>query len=303
MFKTALKERVLLFDGAMGTEIQKMGLQDDCFPEGQNGFNDGLTLTRPDIIEQIHEMYLDAGADCIQTNTFGSNKPKLDEYSHGADTVKMNEAAAKIARQAADKYGDRYVIGTIGPTGFLPSGPDKSMDCTLDEISDAFDGQIRGLLGGGADALVIETSNDVLELKTIITTIRSQDADVPIIANVTLPMNSKMLLGTPIEAAYTTISGMQINAFGINCSTGPDDMMPAIDWLQENSDHDLLIVPNAGLPDNKDGEAVYSMTPDIMGKAMKHIVKKHDKVRMIGGCCGTTPDHIRSMRAIIDAAC
>lgn len=305
MFKKVLKDRVLLFDGAMGTEIQKLHLSNDCYPNNQSGFNDGLTITRPDIIQNIHNEYLKAGADCIQTNTFGSNKPKLEEYGCGDKTKEINKNAVLIAREIADKYDDRYVIGTIGPTGFLPSNDDSnsSMSCSLDDLHDAYKDQISGLLQGGIDGFVIETSTDILELKTIVTEIRKQNKDIPIIANVTFPMNSKMLLGTPIEAAYTIIGGMQIDVFGINCSTGPEDMIPSIDWLQKNSRHDILIVPNAGLPVSKDDEPVFSMTPKNMGSILKNIITNNDKVRIIGGCCGTTPEHIAVLREILDKRC
>ena len=299
-FKTALKERVLLFDGAMGTEIQKLHLSDSDYPEGKAGFNDGLLLTRPDVLEKIHDSYLKAGADCIQTNTFGSNKIKLEEYQHGDITEKINEDAVKLARGIADRYDNKYIIGTIGPTGRLPSSDEDSLKCSLDELHDAFVDQIRGLLRGGVDGMVIETSNDILELKTIITEIRKQSRTIPVIANVTFPINNKMLLGTPVEAAYTVISGLPIDVFGINCSTGPEDMTESIDWLQKNSMHDLLIIPNAGLPESENDEAVYSMTPQLMGKIMNDIVSKHDKIKVIGGCCGTTPDHIKVLRGILD---
>lgn len=299
-FKDALNERVLLFDGAMGTEIQKLNLSADAYPDGQAGFNDGLVLTRPDIISKIHESYLNAGADCIETNTFGSNKIKLDDYSYGEQTERFNETAASLAVEAAKKYDGRYVVGTMGPAGPLPSGPDKSMECSIEDIEDAFLPQIRGLIRGGVDALVVETSNDILELKTVISAIRSLDDKIPVIANVTFPINGRMLLGTPVEAAYTTINGMQIDLFGLNCSTGPEDMIPAVEWLNENSAHPLLMVPNAGMPENDYGNAVYAMTPESMCKTMRHVLEKYDKVRIIGGCCGTTPDHIHALRQVLD---
>lgn len=302
MFKTRLKGKTVLFDGAMGTEIQKLSLKDEDYPDGKNGFNDGLTLSRPDIIAKIHDSYLKAGADCIQTNTFGSNKPKLTEYGYGDQTEQINKDAVKLAKTVADKYDNKYVIGTIGPTGFLPStdDPDSSLYCSLDDLHDAFQEQISGLLEGGVDGIVIETSNDILELKSIVTEIRKQSSTIPVIANVTFPLNNTMLLGTPIESAYTIIGGMQIDVFGINCSTGPEDMIEQIDWLQKNSKHDLLIVPNAGLPESKDDKAVYSMTSERFGDIMENIIRQNNKIKIVGGCCGTTPEHIAELRNILD---
>ena len=299
-FREAMSERVILFDGAMGTEIQKLHLSESAYPDGQAGFNDGLVLSSPNVISGIHERYLDAGADCIETDTFGSNRIKLDDYSCGDKTEQMNEMAAGLASDAAKKYDNRYVVGTMGPAGPLPSSPDPSLYCSVEDIEDAFLPQIRGLIRGKVDALVVETSNDVLELKTVVSAIRSLDKDIPVIANVTFPINSKMLLGTPVESAYTTMSGMEIDAFGINCSTGPEDMIPSIAWLDEHSDHPLLMVPNAGLPENDQGDAVYSMTPENMRRTMQRVLDRYGKIKIIGGCCGTTPDHIRALRQALD---
>ena len=299
-FKDAINDHILLLDGAMGTEIQKLNLSASDYPNGHAGFNDGLSLTHPEIISNIHEKYLEAGADCITTNTFGSNKIKLDEYAHGNQTEYVNETAAKIASETAKKYDGKYVIGTIGPSGFLPSSSDPSMCCEIGYLEDIYLPQIRGLIRGGVDALVMETSTDLLELKTIISTIRSLDQSIPVIANVTFPNNNNMLLGTPADAAYVTVSGMNIDMFGINCSTGPEDMIPSIEWLNQHSEHPLLVVPNAGIPDNDYGDAVYNMTPENMCEIMKRILERYDKVRIVGGCCGTTPEHIRQLRNIVD---
>lgn len=299
-FNEALNNHVLLLDGAMGTEIQKLHLSEFNYPGGHASFNDGLSLSRPDIISNIHESYLEAGADCITTNTFGSNKIKLDEYAHGDQTEHINETAVKIASEVAKKYDGKYVIGTIGPSGLLPSSSDPAMQCELDYLKNAYLPQIRGLICGGVNALVIETSTDILELKTIISAIKSLNKTIPVIANVTFPINNNMLLGTPADAAYVTVSGMDIDVFGINCSTGPEDMIPSIEWLDEHSEHSLLVMPNAGIPDNDYGDAIYDMTAEDMSKTIKHILEWYDKVRIVGGCCGTTPEHIKQLRNVID---
>jgi 5-methyltetrahydrofolate--homocysteine methyltransferase len=304
-FAEAAKKRVLLFDGAMGTEIQKLDPKPGDFPDGKDGFNDGLILTRPEWIRQIHKSYLQAGADCIETNTFGSNKFKLDEYGYGSETVEFNRKAAQLARQAADEFEDRYVIGSMGPSGFLPSSNDPDLgQKPLDEIREAFALQAEGLILGGVDALLIETSQDILEVKLAIeashAAMKKTGKKVPIIANVTLDQYGKMLLGTSVQAAYTTVSDMGIDFFGLNCSTGPAEMAPSVRWLGEQ-DLPILVMPNAGMPHNEGGRAVYKMAPGEIAERMSDFVKSYPNVRMIGGCCGTTPAHIAELRKAIDS--
>lgn len=304
-FLDALRSRVLLFDGAMGTEIQKHDPQPGDFPDGRDGFNDGLVLTHPEWIGAIHRSYLDAGADCIETNSFGSNRIKLDEYGFGDRTVELNQKIAELACRACEGYGgSRYVIGSMGPTGFLPSSDDPDLgQVPLDEIEGAFELQARGLILGGADALLIETSQDILEVKLAIgachRAMGRAGREVPVIANATLDRYGKMLLGTTVQAAYTTVSGMGIDVFGLNCSTGPAEMAPSVRWLDEQDRHGILVVPNAGMPENEGGQAVYRMGPDEMGREMDALLD-HGRVRIIGGCCGTGPEHIRVLRGVLD---
>jgi len=306
-FLEAIKKRVLLFDGAMGTEIQKFNPKPEDFPNNQDGFNDGLVLTHPEWIKKIHKNYLDAGADCIETNSFGSNKIKLDEYGFGDQTVELNKTIAQIAVEACSEYSDkpRYVIGSMGPSGFLPSSNDPDLgQKPLDEIREAFELQAEGLILGGVDALLIETSQDILEVKLAIeachNAIKKTGKKIPIIANTTLDQYGKMLLGTNVQAAYTTVSDMGIDVFGLNCSTGPIEMIPSVRWLDEQKEHNLLVVPNAGMPENKGGQAVYKMAPDDMAQALDDFISKYKKVRIIGGCCGTNPQHIAALRKVID---
>lgn len=302
-FAEAAKKRVLLFDGAMGTEIQKLNPKEEDFPDGKDGFNDGLVLTRPEWIKKIHKSYLEAGADCIETNTFGSNRLKLDEYGYGDRTVEFNRKAAELARQAADEFENRYVIGSMGPTGFLPSSNDPDLgQKPLAEIREAFSLQAEGLILGGVDALLIETSQDILEVKLAIEAcheaMEKTGKKVPIIANVTLDQYGKMLLGTNVQAAYTTVSGMGIDFFGLNCSTGPIEMSPSVKWLSEQG-LPILVMPNAGMPHNEGGRAVYKMEPSEIADKMAEFVG-YDNVRVIGGCCGTTPAHIAHLRKVLD---
>lgn len=306
-FLNALKNRILLFDGAMGTEIQKFNPSPQDFPEGKDGFNDGLILTHPEWIKKIHKSYLDAGADCIETNSFGSNKIKLDEYGYGDKTVEINKKIANLAIETASSYIDkpRFVIGSMGPTGYLPSSNDPDLgQKSLDEIREAFELQAEGLILGGVDALLIETSQDILEVKLAIeachNAMKKTKQNVPIIANVTLDQYGKMLLGTPIQAAYTTVADMGIDIFGLNCSTGPDEMFPSVRWLNEQDEHMILVVPNAGMPENQGGRAVYKMSPDDMSKSISNFIEQFRNVRIIGGCCGTNPQHIAALRKVID---
>ncbi len=306
-FLDALQNRILLFDGAMGTEIQKYDPKPEDFPNNQDGFNDGLVETHPDWIKQIHRNYLDAGADCIETNSFGSNKIKLDEYGFGDQTVEFNKKIAQLAAETCEEYSDkpRYVIGSMGPTGYLPSSNDPDLGLKpLDEIKEAFELQAEGLILGGVDALLIETSQDILEVKLVIeachNAIKKTGKKVPIISNTTLDQYGKMLLGTNIQAAYTTVSDMGIDVFGLNCSTGPIEMNPSVRWLDEQNEHNILVVPNAGMPENQGGQAVYKMTPEMMGNALGDFIDQYKKVRIIGGCCGTGPEHIKVLRKVID---
>ncbi|MFB5615504.1 MAG: homocysteine S-methyltransferase family protein, partial [Candidatus Nitrosomaritimum yanchengensis] len=239
--------------------------------------------------------------------SFGSNKIKLDEYGFGDQTVEFYKKIPQLASEVCSEYTDkpRYVIGSMGPSGFLPSSNDPDLgQKPLDEIREAFELQAEGLILGGVDALLIETSQDILEVKLVIeachSAMKKTGKKVPIIANTTLDQYGKMLLGTNIQAAYTTVSDMGIDVFGLNCSTGPIEMTPSVRWLDEQKEHNLLVVPNAGMPENQGGQAVYKMTPEKMSEALGEFLESYDKVRIIGGCCGTNPEHIAALRKVID---
>ena len=298
-----IEERIVLFDGAMGTEIQKLKPKPEDFPNNKDGFNDGLVLSRPEWIENIHRSYLEAGSDCIETNTFGSNQIKLQEYGFGEETVSINKSAAELANRLVEKFanGKKYVVGSMGPTGYLPSSNDPDLgNISLNKITDAFDLQAQGLILGGVDVLLIETSQDILEVKLAITgsfnAMEKTGKRVPIISNVTLDKYGKMLLGTNVQSAYTTVSDMGISAFGLNCSTGPDEMESSIRWLDEQNELPILVMPNAGMPINQSGTAIYKMTSKDMSHQLGEFLHKYKRVRMIGGCCGTTPEHIRELK-------
>ncbi len=298
-----IEERIVLFDGAMGTEIQKLKPKPEDFPNNKDGFNDGLVLSRPEWIENIHRSYLEAGSDCIETNTFGSNQIKLQEYGFGEETVSINKLAAELANRVVEKFGNgkKYVVGSMGPTGYLPSSNDPDLgNINLNNITDAFDLQAQGLILGGVDVLLIETSQDILEVKLAITgsfnAMEKTGKKVPIISNVTLDKYGKMLLGTNVQSAYTTVSDMGISVFGLNCSTGPAEMESSIRWLDEQDELPILVMPNAGMPINEGGNAIYKMTSKDMSHQLGEFLHKYKRVRMIGGCCGTTPEHIRELK-------
>ena len=306
-FLEALERRVLLLDGAMGTEIQKLNPKPEDFPDGKDGFNDGLSISKPDWIKNIHRRYLGAGSDCIETNTFGSNKIKLDEYGFGDKTIELNQKNAELAVSVCKEFSDkqRFVIGSMGPTGFLPSSNDQDLgQKPLDEIRDAFELQAEGLILGGVDSLLIETSQDILEVKLAIdashNAIKKTGKKIPIIANTTLDQYGKMLLGTNVQSAYTTVCDMGIDLFGLNCSTGPIEMEPSIQWLNDQKHKKLLVVPNAGMPENEGGQAVYKMTPENMAYALSSFLDEYPQIKIIGGCCGTNPAHIAELRKVID---
>ena len=308
-FIETITSRIVLFDGAMGTEIQRLSPQIGDFPDSRDGFNDGLILSKPEWIKQIHRSYLKAGADCIETTTFGGNYLKLAEYAYGDKTLEFNKKAAALAREVCEEHEfrdkQRYVIGSMGPTGYLPSSDDHDLgQKTPDQIKEAFRPQVEGLILGGVDALLIETSQDILEVKLAIeaahVAIKKIGKKVPIIANVTLDQYGKMLLGTNVQAAYTTISDMGIDVFGLNCSTGPVEMTTSVRWLDEQDELPILVVPNAGMPQNEGGKALYNMTPTVMSEKLKEFIENYKRIRIIGGCCGTNPSHISEMRKMLD---
>lgn len=305
-FLDEIKNHILLFDGAMGTEIQKLKPKAEDFPNNKDGFNDGLLLSKPEWIKNIHRSYLEAGSDCIETNTFGSNQIKLQEYGFGEQTVSINKSAAELARSVIKEFGnaEKFVVGSMGPTGYLPSSNDPDLgNVPLNSIIEAFELQAQGLIQGGVDVLLIETSQDILEVKLAITAsfnaMEKIGKKVPIISNVTLDKYGKMLLGTNIQSAYTTVSDMGVSVFGLNCSTGPVEMESSIRWLDEQNELPILVMPNAGMPINEGGNAVYKMTSKDMSHHLGEFLQKYKKVRMIGGCCGTTPEHIRELKSTL----
>ncbi|MCC6189443.1 MAG: methionine synthase [Anaerolineales bacterium] len=298
----ALAERVLIFDGAMGTSLQRFSLSAADFGgETLWGCNDNLVISKPAVVETVHDGFLAAGCDVVETCTFRANRLTLREYGLQDQIVTLNRTAAQLARRCADRYATagrpRFVAGSIGPSGLLPSADDPMLsNITFDELAEAFREQGVGLLEGGVDVLLIETSQDILEVKAAIWGLRQACAgtgrQVPIQVQVTLDTTGRMLLGTDIAAALATLERLAIDVVGLNCSTGPEHMREPIRYLAENSSLPVACIPNAGLPLNVDGQAVYPLEPEPFATELAEFVTQHG-VSTVGGCCGTTPEHIR----------
>ncbi len=297
----AIADHVVIFDGAMGTSIQAYDLNKFDFGGQQyQDCIDYLVITRPDIIREIHQSFLRAGAEAIETNTFRANRRTLAEHGLGARTLEINRAAARIARDACDQAEAetgiaRFVAGSMGPSGMLPSGEDPELsDITFDELADLFGEQARGLIEGGADLLLLETGQDILEVKAAVHGIQRAFADggrrIPLQAQITLDVSGRMLFGTDIAGALATLEALPIDLLGLNCSTGPEYMRQPIQYLVERSPFPISVLPNAGLPINVDGEAVYPMKPGPFSEMVSEFTRWG--VNAVGGCCGTTPEHI-----------
>jgi len=301
----ALERRVLVYDGAMGTNIQRYNLSADDFGgKTLEGCNDNLVLTRPDVIREIHESFLEVGCDVVETCTFQSTPRRLHEWGLGDKVREINVAAARLARAAADKYSTpdkpRFVAASMGPTGMLPSSSDPMLSqITYDELAQNYYEQAKYLVEGGVDLLLIETSQDILEVKAAVAGIEKLFAELgrrlPIQAQVTLDVSGRMLLGTDIASAMTTLEALKVDVIGLNCSTGPEHMREPVRYLSEHATLPLSVIPNAGLPLNTGvGEAVYPLEPGPMATALSEFVKDFG-VRIVGGCCGTTPAHLSAI--------
>jgi 5-methyltetrahydrofolate--homocysteine methyltransferase len=310
-FLGVLAGRVILYDGAMGTRIQRYDLHEADFGGAQYmGCNDYLAVTRPDVIEEIHRSYLEAGADVIETDTFRSNRITLAEYKLADRTLEINQTAARLARRLADGYSTpekpRFVAGSLGPTGKLPSSSDPVLsNVTYEELLDVFKQQAVGLLDGGVDVLLIETSQDILEVKAAIEGLKRAMAETGIRAviqaQVTLDTNGKMLLGTDVGAVLAIIESLGVDVVGLNCSTGPDHMREPIRYLTSHTHLPVSAIPNAGLPLNVDGQAVYPLQPAPMADMLGQFVHELG-CNIVGGCCGTTAEHIRQIYERVQGA-
>ena len=248
----AARERIVVFDGGMGATLERFELSAEDYGGLQGKCHEALVLHRPDVIEGVHEAMLEAGAEVVETDSFQGSRLKLEEWGLADHTVEINRKAAEIARKAAGP--DRFVAGSIGPTGFLPASDDPTLgDISFARLAEVFDEQAGALVEGGADLIIIETAQDILEVKAAILGAREAftrvGREVPIQVSVSLlPNGGKMLLGTDIQAVLAILEGLKVDIVGLNCSTGPEDMRDAIRYLGETSPRPVHCIPNAGLP-------------------------------------------------------
>ena len=296
----AVESGVVVFDGAFGTFIQDLDLTADDFGGVElEGCNEILCATRPDVITSMHEAFFDVGVDAIETASFGSFSPVLAEYDIADRTFELNEAAASIATEVARRYEAadgraRYVAGSMGPGTKLPS----LGHIGFVELRDAYADQARGLLAGGIDLFLVETCMDLLQVKAAMigcrTAMRERGLRLPIQVQVTMETTGRMLVGSEIGAALTTIGAMKPDVLGINCATGPAEMQEHLRYLSQHSPLPISVLPNAGLPSIVDGRTHYDLTPEQLAEFhLRHVAELG--VRVVGGCCGTTPEHLRQV--------
>jgi 5-methyltetrahydrofolate--homocysteine methyltransferase len=300
----ATGERVVVFDGGMGATLEQFDLTQDDYGGLAGKCHEALVLNRPDVIEGVHASMLEAGAEVVETDSFQGSRLKLEEWGLGEHTHEINLKAAQIARKAAGE--DRFVAGSIGPTGFLPASDDPTLgDISFRKLVEVFAEQAKGLVEGGADLIIIETAQDILEVKASIFGAREAFAEagrtLPIQTSVSLlPQGGKMLLGTDIQAVLTTLSALDVDVIGLNCSTGPEDMRDAIRYLGENSPLPVHCIPNAGLPlQGPDGETIFPEQPEPLAATLGEFVERYS-VGIVGGCCGTTPEHIAAIHERVE---
>ena len=299
--RTAVTEQVIVLDGATGTGLQLLDLPLSDF-DGLEGCNEILNVSRPDAVAALHASYFEAGADAVLTNTFGGSAITLGEYELSARTREINAASSRIARETADRFSTpdwpRYVIGSLGPGTKLPSLGNVGFD----ELHAAYLDQARGLLDGGVDALLVETVYDLLQGKAAILACRDALAEfqssTPLYATVTIETTGQMLVGSEIGAALTSLAPLGLDGIGLNCATGPDLMHEPLRHLAAHAPQTLLCSPNAGLPRTEDGVMIYDLTPSQLADAHRTFVEEYG-VGIVGGCCGTTPEHVRAMREAV----
>ncbi len=294
-----LKMSVLVFDGGMGTQIQSANLTLDDFA-GKEGCNELLVETRPDVIAAIHERYFAAGADVVETNSFGGVPYVLAEFDLAHRAFELNRMAAEVARKVADRVSTqqrpRFVSGSVGPgTKLVTLG-----HVGTQELFDAYKVYCQGLVAGGVDCLNIETCQDLLQVKLAILAARdamaAEGREVPIFCTVTIETTGTMLVGSDIAAAVTTLEALPVDVIGLNCATGPDLMQESVRHLGKTTTRSIMVMPNAGLPRNVGGKAVYDLTPAELARFQARFVTEFG-VGVVGGCCGTTPEHVAAMAA------
>ncbi|MFN9672950.1 MAG: methionine synthase, partial [Microcystis sp.] len=293
------KHPVLVFDGAMGTSLQSQNLTAEDFGGAEyEGCNEYLVHTKPSAVAKVHEAFLAVGADVIETDTFGGTSIVLAEYDLADQAYYLNKTAAELAKACANKYSTpekpRFVAGSMGPGTKLPT----LGHIDFDTLKNAYVEQVEGLYDGGADLLLVETCQDVLQIKAALNAIeevfQKKGQRLPLMVSVTMETMGTMLVGTEINAVVSILQPYKIDILGLNCATGPDLMKPHIKYLSENSPFIVSCIPNAGLPENVGGQAHYRLTPVELKMALMHFIEDLG-VQIIGGCCGTRPDHIQAL--------
>lgn len=291
-------------DGAMGTQIQGVDLSVEEDYWGQENCSEILNLSRPDFIRDVHKKYFAAGSDAVETNTFGGSVLTLGEFDLQDRTVEINKRACELAHEAAAEFAhdgrERFVIGSIGPGTKLPS----LGHIGYDELEASMIPQVQGLLQGKADALLIETAQDPLQIKAAINAckigLKEAAMQLPIMVQVTVETTGTLLVGTDIAAAATIIHAMGADIIGMNCATGPQEMAEHVRWLAQNWPNYISMLPNAGLPEMRDGQVYFPLSPDEMASWMARFVKE-DGINIIGGCCGTSEHHIAALNDMLES--
>ena len=295
---------IIIFDGGTGTSFQNLNLSSHHFGGDElEGCNENLVLTSPNIVEKVHNSFLEAGCHVIETNTFGASSIVLDEYNISNKAYEINKKAAQLAKKCANLYSStntpRFVAGSIGPTTKLPT----LGHINFDKLKDSYEEQINGLIDGGIDLLLIETCQDVLQIKSALSAsqevIKNRNIELPIMISITMETTGTMLVGSDIASALTILEPYNIDILGLNCATGPVQMKEHIKYLAENSPFAISCIPNAGLPENIGGVAHYKLTPLELKMQLMNFIYDFN-VQLIGGCCGTTPEHIKHLSSIIE---
>src|SRR5580704_11156378 len=299
-FLQTVRERVVVYDGSMGTNIQTRNpTLDDYW--GKENCSEMLVLSRPDIIRDIHADFFRVGCDIVETDTFGGSGIVLGEFELRDRVHEINVKAAQLAKEVAQQFSTkdrpRFVAGSMGPTTKLPSLAHIGFDAMVA----SYEEQAAALIEGGVDVLLIETAQDLLQAKVavfgVLEAMRKAGKRLPVTVQVTLQESGTMLLGTEIGAALTALEPFDIDVIGINCATGPKEMNDSVRYLGLNSTKQISVLPNAGLPINEGGHAVYKLSPEELAQYHKHFVADYG-VRIVGGCCGTRPEHLK---AVVDA--
>src|SRR5919107_1979421 len=297
----ALRETVLLCDGGMGSHVQAMTLDVDRDFHGKENCTDVLNLSRPDLVREIHRGYYEAGADMVLTNSFGGSPVTLGEFELEDRAFEINKLSVELAREAAEGFSDgrhRWVIGDIGPGTKLPS----LGNIAYDALESALVEQCRGLIAGGADALLTETNQDTLFIKAAVNAAKAARAaagrDVPIFVQVTVETTGTLLVGPDIAAAAAVVHALDVPLMGLNCATGPQEMAEHVRWLSQNWPGLLSCQPNAGLPELVDGKTHYPLGAEEMAVWMERFVRE-DGVNLIGGCFGTPTPPIAGLGAVL----